>query len=213
MSCNGVNSQQSTVNGTNPGCGIRRVRRVLVTVDCSLLTLLLLTACRATTTRPSITPLPSATTAEVELSIPAATRALAERLAEDSVSLRTIRELDGYIDSGWLDAGTLERTSKRPPGGDVVRVRAWINPAKESWSELVVEATFRPWIDPSRPERELDVALPAEHPLQRRIAGSLRKLIEAHGDAAALKALAQPPKPAPVKPDTTKVRPDTAKRT
>ena len=165
--------------------------------------LLVLLACRATTSRPSFVPLPNASNAEIELEIPDATRALAETLARDSISLATIKETDGYIDSGWLDASSLERTSKRPLGSDVVRVRAWVNPAKPFWSELVVEATYRPLADPSRPERELDVPLPVDHPLQRRIAGSLRKLIEEYGDAEALKALA------PVKPDTSKAAKDT----
>lgn len=166
-------------------------------------------ACRATTSRPAFVPLPSATTAEVELEIPEATRALAEALAVDSVVLATVKEADGFIDSGWLSAETLERTSKRPLGRDVVRVRAWVNPARQFWSELVVEATYRPFADPSRPERELDTALPLDHPLQRRIAGTLRKLIEQFGDQAALQALT-PPKPI-VKPDTVRAKPDTTK--
>ncbi len=165
--------------------------------------LLVLLACRATTSRPSFVPLPNASNAEIELEIPDATRALAETLARDSISLATIKEADGYVDSGWLDATSLERTSKRPLGSDVVRVRAWVNPAKPFWSELVVEATYRPLADPSRPERELDVPLPVDHPLQRRIAGTLRKLIEEYGDAEALKALA------PAKPDTSKAAKDT----
>src|SRR6266536_6499314 len=98
--------------------------------------LLSLVSCRATTSRPSFVPLPAATSAEVQLEIPAATRALAERLAQDSIPLATIREADGFLDSGWLDAATLERTGKRPLGSEVVRVRAWINPSKEFWSEL-----------------------------------------------------------------------------
>jgi hypothetical protein len=177
--------------------------------------LLLLASCRATTSRPSFVPLPSASSAEVELEIPAATRALAEALAKDSIALQTIKEEDGYLDSGWLDAATLEHTTRRPLGDGVVRVRGWVNPAKQFWSELVVEATYRPLADPSRPDRELDVALPPDHPLQRRLVGTLRKLIEAYGDAEALKALATPPKPAPVKPDTgkpAKPKPDTIPR-
>lgn len=174
------------------------------------LLLVLAVCCRATTARPSFTPFPSAASAEVELDIPAATRALAETLAKDSIALASIKEADGYIDSGWLDAATLERTGKRPLGSDVVRVRAWVNPAKEFWSELVVEATYRPLEDPSRPGRELEVILPPDHPLQRRIVGSLRKLIEQYGDAESLKALAVP-KPI-AKPDTAKVKRDTTPR-
>lgn len=165
--------------------------------------LLLLAACRATTTRPAFTPLPVAVTAQLELDIPEATRVLSEALARDSIALRTIREADGYLDSGWLDARTLEHTEARPLGQGVVRVRAWVNPDKPFWSELVVEATYRPLADPSRPERELDVALPETHPLQRRIAGVLRGLVEQFGDAEALRALA-PPVALPIQPDTGK---------
>ena len=183
------------------------------------LTLLLLTfllSCRATTSRPYYPPLPTASVAEVELEIPEATRALAEAMAIDSIALLVIKEQDGFIDSGWLDVRTLERTSARPLGADVVRVRAWVNPSKQFWSELQVEATFRPMADPSRPERELDAQLPDDHPLQRRLAGVIRKLIEQYGDAEALKALEVKPV-APVKPDsaarpdTSKVKPDTLK--
>ncbi len=172
-------------------------------------------ACRATTARPSFTPFPAAPSAEVELDIPAATRALAEALANDSIALAAVKETDGFIDSGWLDAATLEHTSRRPVGESVVRVRAWVNPSREFWSELVVEAAFRPLVDPSRPDRELEVPLPSDHPLQRRIAGTLRKLIEKYGDPESLKALA-PPKPAKAdsakaKRDSTAAKPDTTK--
>ncbi len=178
------------------------------------LCLLTLTGCRATTARPYYPPIPSASVAEVELSIPEATRALAETMARDSITLSLIKEPDGFIDSGWLDAKTLERTGARPLGADVVRVRAWINPAKQFWSELVVEATFRAMADPSRPERELDLPLPSDHPLQRRLAGVIRSMVEKYGDAEGLKALIQPKptvKPAAAKPDTTKAKPDTTK--
>jgi hypothetical protein len=152
-----------------------------------------------------------ASTAEVELLIPEATRALAEALARDSITLGTIHEDDGYIDSGWLDATSLERTARRPPGPDIVRVRAWVNPGRPFWSELVVEATFRALADPSRPERELDVSLPDDHPLQRRIARVLSGLIQAHGDPEALPRAIVTPDTLRVRPDTLRPRPDTTK--
>lgn len=187
--------------------------------------LLLGTSCRATTGRPYYLPLPSAPQAEVELPIPQATRVLAETMARDSIALTIIRERDGYIDSGWLDGKTLEHTSARPLGTGVVRVRAWVGPSKEFWSELTLEATYRVMDDPSRPERELDAALPDDHPLQRRLAGVIRKLIEKYGNVEALKAVV-PARPAPLpsreksdsgkgkggaKPDSVPAKPDTAK--
>lgn len=187
--------------------------RRLTTVHCSLITVLLALSCRATTHRPYFTPLPMATTAQVELGIPEATRVLSEALAKDSITIKTIREADGYLDSGWLDARTLEPTGARPLGPGVVRIRAWVNPDKEFWSELVVEASWRPMDDPSRPERELDAALPEDHPLQRKIAGALRTLVEKYGDAEALRALAPPvaipARPDSAKKDSTRAKPDT----
>lgn len=174
--------------------------------------LLATSSCRATTARPYYQPLPTAAVAEVELSIPDATRALSETMARDSIALAIIKEKDGYIDSGWLDATTLEHTTARPLGTDVVRVRAWVNPSKDFWSELVVEASYRVMDDPSRPERELDRELPDDHPLQRRLAEVIRKMIEQYGDADALKAAAKAtPVPLPAKPDSARAKPDSAK--
>ena len=193
---------------TSPGTIslLRSIRRIAIPAA------LLLLSCRATTARPYYLPLPAASVGEVELEIPEATRALAEALAVDSIALRVIKERDGFIDSGWLDGTTLEHTSARPLGTDVVRVRAWVNPAKQFWSELVVEVSYRPIADPSRPERELDVALPEDHPLQRRIGGVLRKMIERYGDADALEALIAPKAaPAATKKDSTAVKPDSTK--
>ena len=207
---NCVNIQQSTVNsGDSVRIGHRgwSARQFPLTVDCSLVTLLCLTiACRATTSRPSYVPLPSAAVAQVELDVPQATRALAETMAKDSIALSKIREEDGFIDSGWLDAKTLEHTGARPLGQDVVRVRAWINPDKMYWSQIVVEGSWRPMDDPSRPERELDAPLPDDHPLQKRLGDVIRKMIEQYGDKEALKALAQPA----AKRDSAKAKSDSA---
>jgi len=156
-----------------------------------------------------------ATTVQLELGIPEATRAVAEALAKDSVSFRKVQEGDGFLDSGWLDAKTLEPTRARPLGPGVVRVRAWVNPDREFWSEVVVEATYRPLDDPSRPERELEVSLPENHPLQRRIVTVLRSLVEQYGNAEALRALAPPQvptRPDSSKRDSTRTRPDSLKK-
>lgn len=207
--------------GRGEGGEGRGGRLFRLTSHLSLLTGLV--SCSATTTRPSFPPLPTAAVAEIELAIPEATRALAEGMARDSIALSTIQEKDGFIDSGWLDARTLEHTGRWPLGIDVVRVRAWVNPAKQFWSELAVEATYRPIADPSRPARELDRPLPEDHPLQKRLGGVIQKLIVQYGDAEALREFqlstaralkadsAARSDTSKVKPDTTKVKPDTAK--
>jgi hypothetical protein len=48
--------------------------------------------------------------------------------------------------------------------------------------------------DPSRPERELDVPLPEDHPLQKRLGGVMQKLIVQYGDADALRSSSNSPR-------------------
>jgi len=93
---------------------------------------MLLSACFPTTTRPAFLPQPMAAIAEVHLGIPEATRALALALHTDSIPIRRTEPKDGWLESEWFDAKTLRPTSARRLGPDVVKVRAWIGPARSS---------------------------------------------------------------------------------
>jgi hypothetical protein len=175
----------------------------------SLLTLFLL-SCQASTNRPPYDALPSAALAEVELDLPSATRTLAEALRSDSLPVSRVEERDGFLDSGWFDAGSLAPTSRMPVGTDVVRIRAWATPTKFGFVELQIETVYRPFVDPSRPERDLEIVVPADHVVQRRVNGVIRRLLEQHGDTTHARDF-QPLRP-PTPPDTVKadsVRRDT----
>ncbi|MGH7559648.1 MAG: hypothetical protein ACRENB_01380 [Gemmatimonadales bacterium] len=162
---------------------------------------IVLAACQASTNRPPYDALPAAALAEVELGMPAATETLAEALRADSVPVVKVEARDGFLDSGWFDATSLAPTGRLPVGPDVVRVRAWATPTKVGFVELSVETVYRPIADPSRPERDLDVVVPPDHPVQRRVNGVLQRLLEQYGDTAAARAF-QPLRPPAARPDT-----------
>lgn len=149
---------------------------------------ILLSACFPTTTRPAFLPQPMAAIAEVHLGIPEATRALALALHTDSIPIRRTEPKDGWLESEWFDARTLQPTNSRRLGPDVVKVRAWIGPARSSdrtdkHSILTVETVYRPLADPSRSERDLEVQVPATHPVAGRVIGVTLAMARQYGGA------------------------------
>ena len=55
---------------------------------------------------------------------------------------------DAYVETAW--SGTF-------------KIRCWADPDAPGKSRLTVEAVYRPVLDPSRTERDLEVLVPAEH--------------------------------------------------
>jgi hypothetical protein len=153
------------------------VRSPALSLGCVLLAL----ACRPSTTRPPITPYPEAAGSEVRLPVPEATRRLAEALRADSIPVRTVRLRDGYIETRWFLARTGRRPAGRPLGTGVVRIRAWADPARPGSAQLTVETLYRPLVDPSLPERELEREVPRGHPVAIRVEGVLKKLVDRYG--------------------------------
>jgi hypothetical protein len=118
---------------------------------------------------------------EVRLAVPEATRQLAEALKADSIPTRTVRLRDGYIETPWFLARTRRETTRRPLGPDVVRIRAWADPARPGSSQLTVETLYRPRVDPSLPERELEREVPRDHPVAKSVEAALKRLVERFG--------------------------------
>jgi hypothetical protein len=138
-------------------------------------------ACRPSTTRPPITPYPEAAGTEVRLSVPEATRHLAEALRADSIPTEKVRLRDGYIETGWFVAATGRRAASRLIGPGIVRVRAWADPARPGSSQLTVETLYRPLLDPSLPDRELERQVPRTHPVAVKVEGTLKALVDRYG--------------------------------
>jgi hypothetical protein len=137
--------------------------------------------------------LPESAGTEVRLSAREATRHLAEALRASAVPVRKVMLRDGYLETGWFDSKSGRPTRRRPIGQGIVRVRAWADPARPGSSQLAVETSYRPLVDPSLPERELERQVPPTHPVARKVEEALRKLVERFGGPPTPQA--QPPAP------------------
>lgn len=160
-------------------------------------------ACNPNTTRPPFGPLPAAVRAELELPVAVAVRVVTAFLQADSIPVTVSRERDGYLETPWFSARDGVPTDARPLGVEVVRVRAWATPGRAGHTDVEIEVVYRPLADPSRPARQLDRLVPAEHPVVRRVDAAVARLVTQFGHPDQL-----PPPPPPVRPDTT-ARPDT----
>lgn len=178
--------------------------------------MMLFLGCNPVTTRPPFLPLPSATVAELELPVAAAVEVVVNALRSDSIPVTQVHSGDGYLETGWFAAVDGTPTMARPLGVEVVRVRGWLSPGRPGHTDIQVEAVYRPLADPSRPARDLERMVPAEHPVARRIEATMARLVTEFGHP---EQLAPRPTPAavpdtvgrrtlPVRPDTT-ARPDT----
>lgn len=137
---------------------------------------LLAAACFPTTTRPHLTPMVEAPVTEIELFVPAATRALAVALDTDSLPVSRTEPDDGWLETPWFDAVTLQPTSARVVGINVVKIRAFVEPGRANHSLITVETVYRPLLDPSRDGRDLERHVPAEHPVALRVQAALERL-------------------------------------
>ena len=88
---------------------------------------------------------------------------------------------DGYIETAWLDSATGRPTKRRPLGTGVVRLRAWADPGRPGHTVLRVETLYRPFTDPSLPERELERQVPTTHPAAVKVQGILEAMLKRFG--------------------------------
>jgi hypothetical protein len=157
----------------------------------------LLAACRPNSTRPPLTPLPEAAATEIRLPPQEAGRSLAEALAADSLPPAVVRGRDAYIETAWLDSATGRPTTRRPIGTGVVKVRAWADPGRPGNSLLIVETLYRPFADPSLPERELEHQVPRDHPTALKVERILEAMLKRYGGPPKPESPSAPPVPEP----------------
>jgi hypothetical protein len=167
-----------------------------------LLGLCAVLGCDPNTTRPALVPVPDAAGTEVRLQPREATRNLAEALRADSIPIRRVAIRDAYLESGWFDTRTRRPTATgRALGMGVVQVRAWADPARPGSSQLTVETTYRPMVDPSLPQRELERQVPRTHPVAVDVEGVLRRMVERYGGPPVSPAPASTPAAPPQEQD------------
>ena len=143
--------------------------------------ILAIAACQPATSRPPLVPRPESAGQEIRLPVREATRRLADALRADTIPVRRIEIRDGYMETPWFDSRTGRPTNRRPIGTGVVRVRAWADPARPGNSLLTVETVYHPMLDPSLPARELEEAVPRDHPVAKKVVAVLTKMAQRYG--------------------------------
>jgi hypothetical protein len=153
-------------------------------------------ACQPNTTRPGFTPLPEAAGTEIRLSVPEATRRLAEALRADSIPTRKVQLRDGYLETNWFEAASGRAVQdRRALGPGIVRVRAWADPARPGSSQLTVETLYRPLADPSLSDRELEREVARDHPVAVKVEAVLRALVKEYGGTPGPEVETKPTRP------------------
>jgi len=124
---------------------------------------LLAAACNPATTRPVFMPLPEAPSVVLYARPPRVAAEVQTWLVAQGLKVEVASVQDAYVETAW--AGTF-------------KIRCWADPDAPGKSRLTVEAVYRPVLDPSRPERDLEVLVPPEHEAAKlvdRMIGDLKK--------------------------------------
>jgi hypothetical protein len=151
------------------------------------LALLSAAGCRPDSTRPPFPPVPESASTEIRLAPTEAVRLLADALKAESIPPARVELRDSWLETRWFDATSGAPVRHRPVGAQAVRVRAWADPTHPGNSKVYVETVYRPVVDPSVPERELDREVPRNHPVAVKVRATLQELVKRYGG---------PPKPA-----------------
>jgi hypothetical protein len=127
---------------------------------------LLVAACTPVTTRPDFKPDPRALVVVLNARPERVTLELESLVPAESLEVERVNVRDGYVETFWYDPTRRrsyhhERDVADPPA--TVKIRCWADPWVPGQTRLTVEPVYRPRIDPSRPERDLEVIAPPEH--------------------------------------------------
>ncbi len=126
--------------------------------------LLLIIGCAPGTTRPSFLPYPEAVLIILGGPPERVTPQVSAWLAGEGLKIEWMSVQDGYVETSWFNTRTRESTMGVGDVGDLqsnVKVRCWLDPDQPGKSRFTTEVVYRPLLDPSRDERDLEVAVPA----------------------------------------------------
>src|SRR2546425_11209042 len=150
--------------GTGRNGGGHNLRRFPPSVRlCPSLSALLAAACNPATTRPVFMPLPEAPSVVLYARPPRVAAEVQTWLVAQGLKVEVASVQDAYVETAW--SGTF-------------KIRCWADPDAPGKSRLTVEAVYRPVLDPSRPERDLEVLVPPAHEAAKlvdRMIGELKK--------------------------------------
>lgn len=121
-------------------------------------------ACNPASSRPGYLPYPEDLSVLLGGSVPTVAAAAGSWFESQGIHLEWINAEDGYVETTWYDTDTHQSTSGT--GGDLgtmmatFKLRVWVDPDAPGKSKMTVEAVYRPALDPSRTERDLERTAP-----------------------------------------------------
>jgi hypothetical protein len=126
--------------------------------------MLLVLGCTPATTRPPFLPSPRAPVAVVAAPAAEVVPEAVSWLVSQGLQVARSSTKDGYVETAWFDVRTRGSSRRGDPGDllNTIKIRCWADPYVRGKSQLTVEAIYRPVLDPSRPERDLEVIVPQE---------------------------------------------------
>ena len=127
------------------------------------LALLVCLSCTPVTTRPGFMPYPQALVSIVDAPAPRLVPEMVGWLSSQGLQVQWSSPEDGYVETAWYNLRTRTSVFGDAEPGDLlntVKIRCWADPNVPGKSQLTVEAVYRPTLDPSRPERDLEVIAP-----------------------------------------------------
>jgi hypothetical protein len=125
--------------------------------------LVFLLACTPVTTRPGFMPYPQALVSIVDAPAPRLVPEMVGWLSSQGLQVQWSSPEDGYVETAWYNVRTRTSVFGDAEPADflnTVKIRCWADPNVPGKSQLTVEAVYRPTLDPSRPERDLEVIAP-----------------------------------------------------
>ncbi len=125
--------------------------------------LVLLAACTPVTTRPPFLPSPQSLVQVLGAPPPQVVPEAVGWLTSQGLRVEWSSPQDGYVETAWYNVRTHVSTSGEADPGDLlnsIKIRCWADPYIPSKSQVTVEAVYRPMLDPSRPDRDLEVVVP-----------------------------------------------------
>ena len=124
---------------------------------------LVLAACSPVTTRPPFLPYPQALVTVLDAPPNRVVPEALGWLTSQGLQAQWSSPQDGYVESAWFNLRTHTSVFGEGDPGDLlftVKIRCWADPDIPGKTQLTVEAVYRPVLDPSRPERDLEEIVP-----------------------------------------------------
>jgi hypothetical protein len=125
-----------------------------------------LSCCTPITTRPDFRPDPRALIVTLNARPEPVTFGIDSLVRAESLEVAHVNVRDGYVETAWYDTKTHRSAHHEREIHELeatVKIRFWADPWVPGQTRLTVEPVYRPRVDSSRRERDLEVILSKEH--------------------------------------------------